>query len=171
MIASFPAVRAIPAIQTLHDKFLAILPRIERHGRIYFRHVRRSQRKQDLLSEMLCLTWKWFVRLAQRGKDASKFVSVLARFAAQAVLDGRRLCGTEKAHDVLSPRAQQRHGFSINPLPEGSHLIGNNLDEALRDNMQTPVPDQVSFRLDYPRWRSRRCRRDRRGMDELVQGE
>jgi len=97
----------------LQERFLAIRPRILVHARIYFRHVRCGGRKADAIAETVALAWKWFVRLARRGKDARRFPSVLASFAARAVRSGRRLCGQERVRDVLSPVAQQRHGFSV----------------------------------------------------------
>ena len=53
---------------------------------------------------------------------------------------------------MLSPVAQQRRGFTVSPLPDGSSLAGNVFDEALTDNTITPIPDQVVFRLDWPAW-------------------
>src|SRR5262249_60449397 len=104
---------ATTRLRALQLAFLAILPRIERHGRVYFRHVRCPDRKADAIREMVALCWKWFRRLAERGKDATRFPSVLATFAARAVYNGRRLAGTCKAKDVLSPAAQRRHGFQV----------------------------------------------------------
>jgi len=37
-------------------------------------------------------------------------------------------------------------------------------------NTQTPVPDQVAFRIDFPRWRGTRSERDRRVIDALLAG-
>src|SRR5262245_28649398 len=72
----------LPATQLrnahLHGPFLAILPRIEAHGNVYFRHLKCSHRKEEALAEMRALSWKWFIRLLQRGKDPSEFVSALA---------------------------------------------------------------------------------------------
>ena len=96
----------------LHRQFLAILPRIERHARIYFRHLKCDVKKEEAVADAIALAWRWFVRLVRRGKDVSGFVSTLATFAAKAVRSGRRVCGMEKGKDVLSPRAQQRHGFA-----------------------------------------------------------
>jgi hypothetical protein len=155
----------------LHLAFLSILPRIERHGRIYFRHVRCPNVKADAVAEMVALSWRWFVRLAQRGKDATQFPSVLATFAARAVRSGRRLCGKEKANDVLSPEAQRRHGFVVTKLPDVSTLHGSPLDEALRDNTPSEVPEQVAFRLDFPAWRLTQTARDRRVIDDMMAGE
>jgi hypothetical protein len=154
----------------LHAAFLTILPRIQLHGRVYFRH-KNPEKREEMIAEMVGLAWKSFVNCARNGKDATQFPMALARFAAQAVHNGRRLCGQEKIKDVLSPRAQQHHNFTVVSLPEGSSLNGNVFDEALIDNTQTPPPDQVAFRIDFPAWRLTRSERDRRVIDDLMVGE
>jgi hypothetical protein len=154
----------------LHAAFLTILPRIELHGRCYFRH-KKIHKRDEAVAEMVALAWKWFRSLAARGKDATEFPMALARFAAQAVHNGRRLCGQERTNDALSPRAQQEHNFTVVSLPDTSSLNGNVFDDALQDNTQTPVDEQVAFRLDFPVWRLSRSDRDRRVIDDLMVGE
>ncbi len=89
--------------QRLRETFVgSILPRVEAHGRVYFRHVRCYHRKKELLAEMAALSWRWYVRLVRRGKDALKFVSKLAVYAARAISSGRRVCGRERARDAMS---------------------------------------------------------------------
>jgi hypothetical protein len=56
------------SLSSLQTLFLAIVPRIEAHGRCYF-HWKNPSVKEDCLAEMVALSWKWFVRLAERGKD------------------------------------------------------------------------------------------------------
>ena len=157
-------------LRALQLAFLSILPRIERHGRVYFRHVRCPDRKADAIGEMVALSWRWFVRLAEQGKDATRFPSVLATFAARAVYSGRRLAGACKAKDALSPAAQRRHGFAVGRLPDFSTLNGNPLAEALQDNTRSPVPDQVAFRFDFPAWLSSLGARDRGIAQDMAQG-
>ncbi len=130
-------------LSPLHASFLAILPRILQHGRIYFRHLKCHHRKEECLAEMRGLCWKWFIRLAEKGKDATQFASALASYAAKAVRSGRRVCGHEKARDVLSPVAQQRHGFAVGKLPDFSTLDGNPLEEALIDNTVSPQGNRI----------------------------
>ncbi|HJZ53795.1 MAG TPA: transposase DNA-binding-containing protein [Gemmataceae bacterium] len=55
---------------------------------------------------------------------------------------------------------------AIDPPPEG----GEELAEALSGNTRTPVPAQVAFRLDFPRWRSGFGRRARAVLDALAAG-
>jgi hypothetical protein len=154
----------------LHAVFLSILPRIELHGRVYFRH-KNADMREELVAEMVGICWKWFVRLIERGKDPTAFVSALATFAARAVNSARRVCGQERSRDMLSPSAQRRHGFVVEKLPDYSTLCGTSLEEALIENTATPVPEQVSFRLDFPQWRLTRCHRDRAMIDRMMLGE
>ena len=101
----------------LHAAFLSILPRIELHARIYFRGIRCSHRKDEAVQETLALSWKWFIRLVEKGKNPLTFPSVLASYAARSVKCGRRVCGQENGKDVLCYFAQQRHDFAVEQLP------------------------------------------------------
>ena len=57
----------------LHARFLKLLPRIETHGSIFFRHVKCRETREEAIAEMVALAWRWFVRLMRRGKDANTF--------------------------------------------------------------------------------------------------
>jgi hypothetical protein len=148
-----------------------VLPKVLSHGRVYFRHLRSAELKEEYVAEMIALAWKWHLRLAERGKDATRFPTALATFAARAVRSGRRLAGMDRAKDVLSPQAQHRHGFAVAKLLDCSALDGGPLHEALHDNTQSPVDEQVCFRIDFPSWRASRTERDRRVLDDLMLGE
>ncbi len=161
----------VPSIKHIQSDFLTALPRITRHARCYFRHVACRDRKADLISEVIGLCWRWWVRLVEVGKNPTTFVSTLASFAAKAVRSGRRVCGQERAKDALSTVAQQRHAFSVSSLPQISTLNPNPLAEALTDNTHSPVPDQVHFRIDFPAWTRTRCRRDSRLIHDMTTGE
>jgi hypothetical protein len=155
----------------MHAGFLAIVPRIEAHGRVYFRYVRCPDRREDAIAEMVALSWLWFLRLAAKGKDATHFASALATYAARAVRAGRKLAGKDPAGEVLSPAAQSQCGFAVGTLPGHSTLATNPLEEALTDNAKSPIPEQVAFRLDWPAWLSTRSDRDRRIVADLMLGE
>src|SRR4051812_45778252 len=61
MSASLSSVgTAIPG-PSLQQCFLALLPRIERHAHIYFRHVVCPVQKADCLAETVALCWMWFL--------------------------------------------------------------------------------------------------------------
>jgi hypothetical protein len=159
------------SISILQARFLSILPRIELHGRVSFRHVPCPGRRADAIAEMVALAWAWHLRLAERGKDSTRFPGALAVYAARAVRAGRQLCGQERARDVLSPSAQRQHCFVVERLPDFTTLGSNPLTEALSDNPQTPPPEQAAFRLDFPAWLRTRSKRDRRLAEDLMTGE
>jgi hypothetical protein len=152
-------------------EFEAALPRIRLHARIYFRDVVCPHKKADLIAEAVGLSFKWWVRLRARGKVPTRFVSAIATYAARAAKSGRRVCGHERARDVLSPVAQQRHGFAVKNLPSFSSLLGNPFDEALHDNTVTPPDEQVAFRIDFPCWFAGYDERRRSIIRSMMTGE
>jgi hypothetical protein len=173
MIASLSAF-SVTATDNLQARFLSLLPKIERCARFYFRHITCSAKRTDRIAETVALCWKWFVRLAERGRDAAEFVTTLVALAARAVNSGRRLCKQESAVDVMSNVAQHRHGFNVESLPiatRRSHESINALvrgqeeldayEERLSDNAVTPPPDAAAFRIDFPRFLGRMSERDR----------
>ena len=183
-VRSLP-VSAACSLHQLHAVFLAeVLPRVEQHGRIYFRHVKCLDRKEEMLAELRGLVWKWFVALVRRGKNVLEFVSTLVSYAARAVHSGRRVCGHERKKEVLSPVAQRLYGFTVELLPQSTSTSHEHLhasphgqerldafEERLCDNTQTPPDEQAAFRIDFPAWRRTHCERDRRLIDTLMLGE
>src|SRR5262249_28372622 len=121
----------------------AVWPVVERHARIYFRHLRCPHAREEAVAEAVALAWAWHLRLARRGRDAALFPSALATFAARAVANGRRLCGQERANDVLSPRSQRRRGFLVSTVPAVAAQSVNPVSEALPDNTPRPGPRQL----------------------------
>ena len=166
---------------SLHDVFLALLPKIQTHASISFRHIRCPATRADKIAETIALGWKWFVRLHERGKNINEFVMHFVALVAKAVKSGRRIAGMAKAKDVMSERCQARHGFNVESLPTSprasyearySKPHGQQdydaFEERLADNAITPPPDAAAFRIDFPQWRSSRSERDRRLIDLLM---
>jgi hypothetical protein len=164
----------IPCTEALKENFLALLPKIENYARFHFRVVKCAVRKADCIAETVAFCWQWFLRLAERGKDAADFISTLALLAARSVKVGRRLCGQERVKDVMSSRAQRRHRFTVESLPISTRTAQEDLygtpggqrqldeyEERLQDNTITPPPDQAAFRIDWPRFLGTLTHRDR----------
>jgi hypothetical protein len=160
------------ALAHLQASFLAlVLPRVLSHGRVSFRHLPCPQGQADAIQEMIGLAWQWHLRLAEKGKDATCFPTALASYAARAVKCGCRLPGQDRANDVLSPRAQQRHHFFVGRLSDFEMLSENPLAEALADNTKSPPDEAVCFRLDFTAWLARLTERDRGIVQDLMVGE
>jgi len=165
-----------------HAAFLEIMARIELHAQIRFRHLRCPHRRADAVAECVALCWAWFVRLAKRGLDGTSYASMLATYAVKQVRSGRRLTGLN-TRDAMSPQAQQRHNFIVESLPSSprashEHLYGDAhgqrdqdaFEERLRDNTTTPIPDQASFRIDFPRWLHTHSERNQRIANAMMLG-
>src|SRR5262245_65165402 len=171
MMAVGPHPPVQPPPKHLHAGFLALLPRIERLARHYFRHVACPGRQADAVAEAVALAWAWYRRCAEQGRDAARFALSLALLAARAAGSGRRLCGQERAQDALSPRARWRHGFAVVSLTDLAPVSGDPLVEALRDNTATPPDQQAAFRIDFAAWLRRLGRHRRRVARRLMLGE
>jgi hypothetical protein len=173
-----------PGACCLHARFLSILPRIQAHAEIHFRHLRCPGRREDAVAEVVALAWMWFLRLTRQRKDVAGFVSAVADFAVRHVRSGRKLCGQDRSKDAMSAVAQRLHGFRVEPLthpirqghdglfsdPHGQDTR-DAFEERLRDNTQTPVLDQVVFRLDFRDWLATLSGRNRQVVDDLMAGE
>jgi hypothetical protein len=140
------------ALEPLQAQFLALLPKIQLYANFSFRHIRCPETRQENIAETVGLCWKWFRRRC-----------------------GRRVCGMERAKDILSPRAQLRFGFTVERLPHSlatphEDLYGevngqrqqDEYEERLRDNTRTPPPEQAAFRIDWPRFLQTLTGRDRK---------
>lgn len=169
---------------SLQTAFLLILPRIELHAQLAHRDIQCVDQRADRIAETVALAYLWFVRLSQRGKDASQFATALATYATRAVRCGRRLTGQERAKDVMSPCAQRKYGFKVERLPQATAVPHQELygetngqrrldeyEERLQDNTQTPVPDQAAFRLDFRAWLRTLTARERRLIKAMARNE
>jgi hypothetical protein len=166
------AVLTAPSAAQAHAGFLALLPRIQTHAKIHFRHVRCPGRRDDLIAEATAVAWKWYVRAVAVGKDPAEFPVTFSALAASHVRSGRKLCGSERSKDALSRRAQRLHGFTVQTLPEVETGAGDNQTiDALKDNTRTPPPEQAAFRIDFPLWLASLQERKRLLAEDLMLGE
>jgi hypothetical protein len=109
---------ASTSIAHLQSSFMSALwPTIMRVGRAFFRKFKPDHR-EEALAEMVGICWSWFLSLVGKGKDPTKFPVILSYFAARRVKAGRRFCGRGRCQDVLSHQIQQRHGFTVESLPQ-----------------------------------------------------
>ena len=157
-------------IESSHFVFLLMLARVEKTARFYFRQISCDAHRQDCVCETIALCWLWHCRLVRKGRDPARFASAMARLAAKSVASGRRLCGQERATEASSRHCQWRRRFVAVSLSAENRLDGSVFDDTLADDTQTPVPDQVQFRCDFAKWRSRLSRLRLRILVALAQG-
>ncbi len=162
-------VRCKPALRrqspSPHQDFLLILPVVERRARFAFRHLPVVDR-EEAMAEAVAAAFVSFVSLKARGKLPCSFPGALAVFAVMHVRSGRHVGGGCSSAEVSSFHVQRRCGFQL-------HLIASNLvgwDEHFLDSAAVPVPDQVSFKLDWSDFLRSLPRRHRRMIRSLAQG-
>lgn len=147
------------------DDFLALKSVVEHRADFAFRYLSPVDR-EEAVAEAVAAAFQSFLSLTRRGKDPRQFPSMIATRAVQHVQNGRRVGSKLNSQDVFSRLTAQRKGFRLQSL----FREGGEWAEALIDNRQTPVPDQVSFRCDFPRWLQTLRPRDRRLVDLLAIG-
>jgi len=149
--------------------FRVLLPTIKRQLRYAFRKTP-APLQADLVHEALCIAFVFYRRLIDRKRPAKIFATPLARFAVLHVRDGRRVGGSRNRFDVSSADVAQRRGYCIEPLDRFDRRNGRWTPLAI-PSAETPIPDQVAFRLDFSAWLSFHSRRDRRLIQALASGD
>jgi hypothetical protein len=156
-------------VPSWHAGFLAILPAIERHAQIAFRHLD-PETKAEAVAEAVAAALVSYVNLVKRGLGHRAFPSTVAHYAVNHVRNGRHVGGHENNTDVLSRSARRRRGFRVRSL-NGCDWDQGPWREALLEDQRTPIPDQAAFRIDLPEWLRTLTQRDRQVAEMLATGE
>jgi hypothetical protein len=106
--------RVVPA---WHAGFLAALPGIRGQARAAFQHLS-VQEREEALAEVTAVALVAYLASWARGELERVDCRVMANAAVLHVQNGQRACGPESSQDVLSPTAQRRGGFRVQPLKE-----------------------------------------------------
>ena len=161
--------RKNPAKSAWHEQFLKMLPAIAKHIRIAFRHLP-TEAKTEAVQEATCNACCAFSRLAELGKLDLAYPSVLARYAVAQVRDGRKVGGRLNVRDVLSPYCQRCKQITVERLDHFDEEENAWKEAVVQDTRTTPVPEIVSFRVDFADWLAGLSRRNRRIAQTLALG-
>ena len=145
-----------------------MLPTIERQARNAFQNLD-AETREEAVTEVIANATCAYKRLHERNELQRAFATALAKFAIKSYWSGRR-CGTSQcSHDVYSSRAKQTAGYDLCSLGAPGEQVGEWM-ECLVDNRVTSIPNQVAFRIDFPRWLDELSPRDRRIAERLSLG-
>ena len=145
-----------------------MLPTIERQARNAFQNLD-AETREEAVTEVIANATCAYKRLHERNELQRAFATALAKFAIKSYWSGRR-CGTSQcSHDVYSSRAKQTAGYDLCSLGAPGDQVGEWM-ECLVDNRVTSIPNQVAFRIDFPRWLEEQSPRDRRIAERLSLG-
>jgi hypothetical protein len=145
-----------------------MLPTIYRYARISFRQLD-PDRREDAIAEVIANVTVAVARLAQQGRLRLAFPTILARYGISQYHDGRRVGNRFRISELLSPSAQRKKGFYVERLDSQERDTGE-WCEAIVEDRRTPVPEQVAFRIDFPRWLAGLPRKKRKIAETLAMG-
>ena len=152
-----------------HQAFVAMMPIIETHARVSFRHLD-PEAREEAVQEVVCNALKAYVRLVQLKKAAIAYPTVLAKYGVAQVKDGRKVGGKLNVLDISSEYCQKRKGVVVERLDLFDDEENSWKEAVVVDTRSAPVPNIVSFRVDFADWLKSLCRRDRRIAESLVLG-
>jgi hypothetical protein len=146
--------------------FLAILPAIETHARIWFRFLPADLR-EERIANAVALAYMGYHSLARRNRLNQAYAGALASFAVRATRSGRVAGSGQNSKDVLSRLAQQRHGFTTLNLGRQSLPVWR---QVARVDPHVDPAEQAIFNLDFASWLRTLSRRLRRIVGMLAAG-
>ncbi len=150
---------------TWQQGFLTILPWIKRRAKAAF-HNLDVEAREDAVAEVIASTMCAYQRLDERDELWRASAAALTRFAIAQYYQGRRVGSAQRSGDVYSRRGKQDSGGRLLHLESPGDREGE-WREALVDNRRSPIPAQVAFRLDFPRWLAQLHPRDRLVAERL----
>jgi hypothetical protein len=157
-------------LSRLQLEFVAMVPAIEKMAQAMFKPFIRMER-QEFVAETVGIAWKYCLSLVRRGKRPQDFVLALARFAAKAVLAGRRTAGGFNSRE-LAQRGQVRANaprlVSLNSRRTRTSPLWK---DVLVESRAFPPADVAATRLDFAVWRKTLSERQRQIVDQLIVGE
>jgi len=98
-----------------HAAFLAMLPAIETHAKLAFRHLN-AEARAAVVQEVVCNACAAFARLVELNKIELAYPSVLARFGVAQTRDGRTVGARLNVRNVSPSYCQREKGISMDRL-------------------------------------------------------
>lgn len=132
----------------VHAAFVPLLPGLQAHARVRFRHLNPTDR-EEAVADVVAYGFLSFLRLKERGKDPTNFPAVFAHFVARAVSNGRGVVRRLSTRDLMAtrPRGERIRVHRLDDqMPGGGWWRDTALDRRVR------VDDQAAFNLDFPAW-------------------
>lgn len=102
--------------------------------------------------------------------ESPGYPTPLARYGIVQARQGRTVGSWLCIRDVVSVHCQRRKSISVERL-DRARLPAGRREAVVHDTRDSPVPDIVSFRLDFAAWLRGLPRRDRRIAKALAMGD
>lgn len=158
MIAQRQAQPSCQMPHNWHQKFLDMLPIIERQLRTSFSGLK-GEARDEAVQEGLVNALVAYRRLYQRGQTDLAYPTVLGRFAAAQYRDGRRVAGRLNVRDFTSHYRRNRKEVQVERLSHFDEEEGCWTEMLVEDRQAGPAETQLQgsisgtdLRYVFPVW-------------------
>jgi hypothetical protein len=152
-----------------HAAFEAMIPAIETHAKMVFRHLD-SDAREEAVQETVCNACQAYVRLVELGKADMAYPSVLARFGVGQTKEGRKVGGRLNIRDVSSSYCQREKHVTVERLDKYDTEEDTWQEIVVEDRHAGPA-EVAATRIDFGNWLQILPRRLRKIATFLANGE
>jgi hypothetical protein len=152
-----------------HAAFEAMLPIIENHAKIAFRHLD-PEAREEAVQETVCNACQAYARLVELGKTDVAYPGVLARLGVSQTRAGRKVAGKLNCRDVLSPYCQRKKNLVVERLHHHDSEEDSWAEILVEDKHAGPAETAI-IRVDFAAWLQCLPRRLRKVATFLAKGE
>jgi hypothetical protein len=146
------------SFETQRDAFAGQIAELTCMASAAFRHLD-PEARAEAVQNALALAWKAYEALARQGRgDEAGIIKSCLWYSIRQTRAGRKAEGESRAKDAYKNARKGRVRFERAEL---NHFVGD----------ETPIPDQVSFRLDVPAFLATLTDRQRHMAEDLMAGE
>ena len=169
MVALVKSNSVVATQKSQHARFLAMLPQIRRQALTAFRN-QRFEVREELIQEVIANSYRAWVLLVRRGKEAVVYPTPLAQYAIRQVRGGRRIGGRLNLQDILSPQARRHYGITVERIDRRDPQDGVWNEQLVEDRRAGPA-ETAAARLDLTAWLRTLTKRNRQIAKALSLGE
>lgn len=169
MVALRKPARRKKAVPAWHEDFMAMMPVIETHAKIAFRHLN-PEAREEAVQEVLCNACSAFARLVELGKTDLAYPTVLARYGVAQVKGGRKVGCRLNIRDILSDYCQRRKNLTVERFDKYA-TEENGWQEVIVEDRHAGPAEIAATRIDFSTWLQTLPRRLRKIATFLANGE
>jgi hypothetical protein len=159
-----------------NERFLEMLPVIQRYARIAFRDLN-PEARAELVEESIANAFVAFRRLVEQGKGELAYATPLAMYAIKQVKAGRRVGSKLNIGDVSSRHCQLRKGVRVGRLDVRVGRLDHydkdaeQWKEILIEDHRAGPAEIAAVRIDFGAWLTSLPGRLRKIVATLATGE
>ncbi len=150
------------------ERFLEMIPAIQRYARSAFRNLR-SQVREEAVCAVVADAFFAFRRLVELGKQERAYATPLARFACGSGCWAGRCAGMTRVRDLTSQKARTTYGIIIERLDKLDNQTRNWRQALVEDRHATPT-DIPAARMEEAAWLRSISQRNHAGSPRPARG-